>query len=177
MQGGNFRVHRFEKDAGEHCPDRQEAPKNFHLCGKQHLEAVLMARTLNGTNSGNHLASRGPDRSHALQSLHLPTSATVLLVEDDALVRECLHELLNDIGGRVSDAASAAEALERIAAEGVPDVLVTDLQLGPGAGWPGADRRRPAAVARGARRADQRHQRGRADARPGRPLPPQALQG
>ncbi len=62
----------------------------------------------------------------------LPISATVLLVEDDALVRGCLREVLDELGGWVSDAASAAEAMERIAAEGVPDVLVTNLQLGPG---------------------------------------------
>ena len=61
-----------------------------------------------------------------------PVSAMVLLVEDDALVRECLREVLDDLGGQVSAAASAAEALERMAVEGVPDVLVTDLQLGPG---------------------------------------------
>lgn len=62
----------------------------------------------------------------------LPVSAMVLLVEDDELVRECLSELLDDVGGQVIAAADAAEALERIAADGVPDVLVTDLQLGPG---------------------------------------------
>ena len=61
-----------------------------------------------------------------------PSSATVLLVEDDALVRECLREVLDERGGWVSDAASAAQALEQMAAEGVPDVLVTDLQLGQG---------------------------------------------
>ena len=91
-----------------------------------------MECTLHGGDPGNSPALHGVDQSLALQNTNLPTSATVLLVEDDAMVRECLRELLGDIGGRVSDAASAAEALERIAAEGVPDVLVTDLQLGPG---------------------------------------------
>ena len=62
----------------------------------------------------------------------MPISASVLLVEDDALVRQCLREVLDETGVRVSDAASAAEALEWMAAEGVPDVLVTDLQLGSG---------------------------------------------
>ena len=61
-----------------------------------------------------------------------PASATVLLVEDDALVRACLREALDGLAGGVSDAASAAEALERMAAEEGPDVLVTDLRLGPG---------------------------------------------
>lgn len=91
-----------------------------------------MECTSHETDPGNFPASHGVDVPRALQNTHLRTSATVLLVEDDAMVRECLRELLGDIGSRVSDAASAAEALERISAEGVPDVLVTDLQLGPG---------------------------------------------
>ena len=62
----------------------------------------------------------------------MPVSATVLLVEDDAMVRGCLREVFNELGGRVSDAASAAEALEQIAAEEGLDVLVADLQLCPG---------------------------------------------
>lgn len=61
----------------------------------------------------------------------LPISTTILVVEDDATVREGLRELLAD-GGRVRDAADAAEALECMAAEGVPDVLVADMQLGSG---------------------------------------------
>ena len=61
----------------------------------------------------------------------LPISRTILVVEDHPTVRECLRELLAE-GGRVSDAADAAEALERMTAEGVPDVLVADMQLGPG---------------------------------------------
>ena len=61
----------------------------------------------------------------------LPTSTTILVVEDHATVRECLRELLAE-GGRVSDAFNAAEALECMTANGVPDVLVADMQLGPG---------------------------------------------
>ncbi len=61
----------------------------------------------------------------------LPISTTILVVEDHATVRECLRELLAE-GGRVSDAVDAAEALECMAADGVPDVLVADMQLGPG---------------------------------------------
>ena len=61
----------------------------------------------------------------------LPISTTILVVEDDVTVRECLRELLAD-GGRVSDAADAAEALECMAVDGVPDILVADMQLGSG---------------------------------------------
>ncbi len=57
---------------------------------------------------------------------------SVLLVEDDALLRECLAEMLGDAGWRVAEAASAAKALDWMAANGMPDALVTDLGLGPG---------------------------------------------
>lgn len=56
----------------------------------------------------------------------------VLLVEDDALVRGCLGEVMTDAGWRVCEAADAAEALERMCAGGVPGVLVTDMVLGRG---------------------------------------------
>lgn len=56
----------------------------------------------------------------------------VLLVEDDALVRECLGEALSDAGWRVSEAAGVAEALDRMATNGMPGVLVTDMALGLG---------------------------------------------
>ncbi len=57
---------------------------------------------------------------------------SVLLVEDDALLRECLAETLGDAGWRVAEAANAAEALDRLTADGMPDALVTDLRLGRG---------------------------------------------
>jgi CheY-like chemotaxis protein len=56
--------------------------------------------------------------------------AEVLLVEDDALVRGCLSEVLAYDGWRVSEADDATEALDRIAIDGVPGVLVTDMELG-----------------------------------------------
>lgn len=56
----------------------------------------------------------------------------VLLVEDDAVVRECLREALADAGWRVGEAADAGKALDRMAADGMPGVIVTDLVLGSG---------------------------------------------
>ncbi len=56
----------------------------------------------------------------------------VLLVEDDVLVRECLGEALSDAGWRVSEAAGATEALDRMATNGMPGVLVADMALGRG---------------------------------------------
>lgn len=57
---------------------------------------------------------------------------TVLLVEDDVLLRECMGEMLGDAGWRVAGAANAIEALDWMNARGMPDALVTDLRLGPG---------------------------------------------
>ncbi len=56
----------------------------------------------------------------------------ILLVEDDALVRDCLHEALEEAGLRVTNRACAEDALELLDAEEAPGVLVTDINLGPG---------------------------------------------
>ena len=56
----------------------------------------------------------------------------VLLVEDNAAVRECLRKALADAGWRVGEAADAGAARDRMAADGMPGVLVTDLVLGSG---------------------------------------------
>jgi len=63
----------------------------------------------------------------------VPIPSRVLLVEDDALLRECLTELLGDAGYHIAPAVDAAEALGQMEANGTPDVLVTDLWLGSGA--------------------------------------------
>ncbi len=59
-------------------------------------------------------------------------SRTVLLVEDNRPLRECLAEMLGDAGWQVAEAANAIEALDLMNARGMPDALVTDLRLGPG---------------------------------------------
>lgn len=58
----------------------------------------------------------------------------VLLVEDEKMVRELTKRILAGAGFRVTDAASADEALQR-AAEGVFDVVLTDVLL-PGMSGP-----------------------------------------
>jgi two-component system, OmpR family, response regulator MprA len=52
----------------------------------------------------------------------------VLVVDDDAWLRAVLAELLLDEGYRVSEAASAAEALDCVGAE-PPDVVLLDVAL------------------------------------------------
>jgi PAS domain S-box-containing protein len=54
--------------------------------------------------------------------------ATVLLVEDDELIRLTTTEMLNDIGCKVREAVTAQEALN-ILADGPVDILLTDVGL------------------------------------------------
>lgn len=60
----------------------------------------------------------------------------VLLVEDEASIRETVADALRGAGLKVAEAASAEEALRLVADDeaGAPRVVVTDLALGPGMG-------------------------------------------
>lgn len=64
------------------------------------------------------------------------TAVTVLLVEDEAALRELLVEVLTECGYRVLDASNGSEALAMTsAASATIDVLVTDVRM-PGMGGP-----------------------------------------
>jgi DNA-binding response OmpR family regulator len=54
--------------------------------------------------------------------------ATILLVEDDTLLRDAFQLLLEDAGYRVLEAGSAAQALAHATA-GVPSLILLDLGL------------------------------------------------
>ena len=56
----------------------------------------------------------------------------VLLVDDDDLLRECFGSLLVEEGFRVTEAASARQALAVVEVGDAPVVLVTDLNLRSG---------------------------------------------
>ncbi len=56
----------------------------------------------------------------------------VLLIDDDALVRELLMDTLAEEGIEVDGLANAEDALVLLGAGQVPDVLVADIDLGPG---------------------------------------------
>src|SRR3712207_6632246 len=56
----------------------------------------------------------------------------VLLIDDDALVREMLADTLTEEGIEVDGLATAEDALVLLRAGQVPDVLVADIDLGPG---------------------------------------------
>ena len=56
----------------------------------------------------------------------------VLLIEDDALMRRMLLDTLGEDGIEVDGLANAEDALILLGAGQVPDVLVTDINLGQG---------------------------------------------
>jgi PAS domain S-box-containing protein len=65
---------------------------------------------------------------------HLPRGR-VLVVEDDAVVRESLVDLLNEEGYQVSCAENGREALRHLHAEPAPDVILLDLRMPVMDGW------------------------------------------
>jgi CheY-like chemotaxis protein len=58
-----------------------------------------------------------------------PASASVLLVEDEALIAEIIGEVLMDHGYAVHAVASAEEALAHLSAGAPVDILFTDINL------------------------------------------------
>ena len=74
----------------------------------------------------------------ATQASTIPTGAreTVLLAEDDALVRAYAISCLESLGYRVIAAVDGSEALARIAQGETPDILFTDIVMPGGiSGW------------------------------------------
>ncbi len=89
---------------------------------------------------GARAAPRGPRPSLA--------ATTILVAEDEALVRELIVSELDDAGFLVMEASSAHEALEILEQQSV-DLLFTDIRMpGPMDGWDLAEeaRRRDPAI-------------------------------
>ncbi len=61
-----------------------------------------------------------------------PRPVTLLLVEDDELVRLTVAMMLEDLGFKVLEATTGEAALQQLKAGLDPDILVTDIDLGPG---------------------------------------------
>ena len=57
------------------------------------------------------------------------TAPSILLVEDDNLLRHALRLLLEDAGYRIIEAGSAAQALEHAGGDAPPALVVLDLGL------------------------------------------------
>lgn len=63
----------------------------------------------------------------------IPPGLRVMLVEDDAEVRQVVHTFLRTLGCEVGTAASAEQALSSLAGSDAPfDLLLSDIALGPG---------------------------------------------
>ncbi len=71
-------------------------------------------------------AARGPERPQDYAAAH---GQRILLVEDDAGVREATRLLLESLGFQVASAASPAEAIRQAHARGAPDLLISDYHL------------------------------------------------
>jgi signal transduction histidine kinase len=69
------------------------------------------------------VAASGDPPSAAPQAL---TPATILLVDDEAIVRAATRDMLADLGHLVIEAGSAAQALEQLRTGATPDLVLTD---------------------------------------------------
>ncbi len=66
----------------------------------------------------------------------MPATTTILLVDDEVLIADMVCDALTDRGFEVVIANDAVEAIELIATTPTIDVLVTDINMGPGTdGW------------------------------------------
>ena len=72
-------------------------------------------------------------QSQAAPMSNLATTPAILLVEDEPLVRIVHGEVLSEAGLKVLEAANAEEALTVLAASIDVRVLVTDVEMPPGA--------------------------------------------
>jgi CheY-like chemotaxis protein len=62
-------------------------------------------------------------------SLHPHSSKLVLVVDDDPDIRETVREILEEQGYRVLDAENGLEALGRLRAGSMPDLILLDLSM------------------------------------------------
>tara|TARA_R110000868_G_scaffold325832_2_gene586714 strand:+ start:22128 stop:23909 length:1782 start_codon:yes stop_codon:yes gene_type:complete len=106
------------------------------LARKLDIELRFESAPGEGTRAGIFLpiaASLPGTRSDPARRGHVPDSPLVVLVEDEASVREALSILLTDWGCRVIAAASGQEAMELLSwADAEPDLLIVDKRLAAG---------------------------------------------
>jgi PAS domain S-box-containing protein len=104
---------------------------------KQSHGAITLASTPGaGTVLTLHIPRPGkaavPAADEASASAELPAGLRVLLVEDDAEVRQVAQTHLATLGCSVTATASAEQALLLLTPDAGFDVLLTDIALGPG---------------------------------------------
>ena len=78
----------------------------------------------------NH--SRNAKRARKSGNGHYTTHSTILVVEDELLIRLAISDYLRDCGYRVFEAANANDAQQILRADEPVEVLFSDIDLGPG---------------------------------------------
>src|SRR5512146_762639 len=84
-----------------------------------------------GRPIGAYLACGGFPRRVPVPTVRAIVKALgrILLVEDDTAIRDALAEVLEGLGHTVRCAGNGAEALELLAGEELPDLIVLDLMM------------------------------------------------
>lgn len=72
----------------------------------------------------------------------MPEPRRLLLIDDDEDLRESMSDALEGAGFEVSSAANGQEALERLANEELPDVILLDLLMPVMNGWQFCEQRK-----------------------------------
>src|SRR5260370_2586683 len=78
--------------------------------------------------SASHLRSPWPQRQSSLESAGISAQATILVVDDQASIRQLVSTLLGNKGYRVIEAADAPEGLRR-ALEKPPELIISDIMM------------------------------------------------
>ena len=90
--------------------------------GRGTAVTLYLPRAAQAEGEGGHAPAAAPAAVE-------PSSACVLLVEDDALVRQTTSAFLKQAGVRVLEALGTAEALELLTRPTVVDLLITDFAM------------------------------------------------
>lgn len=100
------------------------------------LETPLSLTSAPGEGTRIELSLQGEQGSEEtwdIETMKRLEGMRILVIDDDRAVRNAMSALLVGVGAKVSGAATIDEALECLD-EGIPDVVISDLRLGPESG-------------------------------------------
>jgi signal transduction histidine kinase len=93
----------------------------------------IQAADIQGAGSPTrHLTARAPGNGELAAGA---TAKLILLVEDDHSIREAVQAVLEDAGYQVTPSRNGRDALERLRAGLLPDLIVLDLRMPVMDGW------------------------------------------